>query len=96
MTKEKFELVKICIQKQESWRPENAGRYIATVDYSGPKGALTMPLGPDVSERLLAVLGPMIAKLGADAANEIATDVLNAIEEANNPAITIGQEVPPV
>lgn len=75
-------LERLTIEKTPSWRDTNPDRYIATVHYKSNKGEITMPLTPEISERLLEFVAPLIARLGAEAAQEIASNIYRAIETA--------------
>lgn len=79
---------RLTIERTESWQTVNPNRYVATVEYKSPKGEIKMPLTPEISERLLEFVAPLIARLGAEAAQEIAANIYKAIE-ASKPATQI-------
>lgn len=79
---------RLTIERTASWQTVNPDRYIATVHYKSNKGEITMPLTPEISERLLEFVAPLIARLGAEAAQEIASNIYKTIE-ASKPATQI-------
>ena len=74
------------VRKRQSYE-EMAGRFVAEVSYEGSGGTISMPLGPDISEKLMEFLAPMLARFGSEAANEIASSVLSVVEDSK--AVTL-------
>lgn len=71
---------RLTIAKEPSYSRENPDRYVATIEYKSTRGEIKMPLTPEISERLLEFVAPLIARLGAEAAQEIASNIYRAIE----------------
>lgn len=61
---------------------DNAGKYIAEIEYEGEGGLVKTVLDPGVSETLLGFVGPVIVEFSRRAALEIARNVQFSVEEA--------------
>ncbi len=73
-------LVDLNIRRRTSYE-EMSGRYVAEVKFQGSRGNITLPLSPEISEKLMEYLAPLLARFGSDAAAEIAASVLKAVED---------------
>lgn len=84
--KTEMTLRELTVRKRASYE-DMAGRFVAEVQYEGSGGKITMPLSPEISEKLMEFLAPMLARFGSEAANEIAASVLKVLEDSK--AVTI-------
>lgn len=75
-------LQSVTIAKAPSYASENAGKWIAQVKFSSTREESALLLDDGAAVELLAMVGPFIAKRAAQAANEAARLVQNAVEEA--------------
>lgn len=65
---------------------ENAGKYIATIEYEdGRKNSAKIVLDPGISEQLLGLIGPVITKFSARAAKEIEANIVGSLAEMKHP-----------
>jgi len=72
MTKD-MQIDELTIRKGERYRTgEEENHYYAVAKVSGTRGNLTIPMTPEVSDRLMEYLAPLIAKFGSEAAQELA------------------------
>lgn len=85
-----MKLTNLHIELQASYC-DNAGKYVATIQYeTGRKDAVKLVLDPEVSERLLVFLGPVITKFATQAAKEIETNIIGSLAEMKQlPEITV-------
>lgn len=80
-------LKSIEINRRASYE-ENAGKYTATIQYEGKRGATQVILDEKVSEALLAFIGPTITQFAAQAALEIERNIQFSVQQARQaPAI---------
>jgi hypothetical protein len=56
-----MKLTQLLIQLQPSYA-DNAGKYTASISYEGERGEVKLLLDPQVSEAVLAVIGPAMTK----------------------------------
>lgn len=87
MTDELMKLEKLEIRKSESYRNEPPNRYIGEVEYQGSRGKMVVILPPEVSEKLLVYLGPLMAQFAQQGAQEIAANIIRSVEDLKTPAI---------
>jgi hypothetical protein len=78
--KNEMSLQSLTLRKRQSYE-EMPGRFVAEVRYEGSRGSIVMPLTPDISEKLMEYLAPLLARFGSDAASEIAASVTKALED---------------
>jgi hypothetical protein len=81
-----MEITRVTIGKKASYEA-NAGRFVAEVEFKSDRASMHIPLSPDVSERLLAFLTPVIVECASRSTNEIAEILTKQLAESSNPAI---------
>lgn len=65
---------------------ENAGKYIATIEYEdGRKNSVKLVLDPEISEQLLGFIGPVITTAAAKAAKEIEANIIGSLADMKQP-----------
>lgn len=77
-----MQLQSVTIGKAPSYASENAGKWIAQVKYASLREESCLLLDEGAAVELLAMVGPFIAKRAAQAANEAARLIENAVAEA--------------
>jgi hypothetical protein len=77
-----MKLTSLEINLQPSYA-ENAGKYIATLQYEeGRQNAIKILLDPEISMKLLAFVGPAITAAAAAAARQIEANIIGSLEAA--------------
>lgn len=77
-----MKLTSLEIQLQPSYA-ENAGKYIATVQYEeGRSNQVKLVLDPEISMKLLCFIGPAITAAAAAAAKQIEANIIGSLEAA--------------
>lgn len=87
-----MELQSLTIARAPSYASENAGKWVAQVQYKSAREESSILLAEGVAVELLSVVGPMIAKRAAEAAMEAAGLIDKAVQEAQGkllPAIDV-------
>lgn len=82
-----MKLKQLNIELQRSYSP-NSGKYVATIEYEQARGNVTLVLEPEVSEALLAFIGPVITQFTHRASLQLEADIAQSVQEAKQmPAI---------
>jgi hypothetical protein len=81
-----MEITKVTISKRASYEA-NAGRFVAEVEFKSDRANMHIPLSPDVSEKLLTFLTPVIVECASRSTNEIAEILTKQIADSKAPAI---------
>lgn len=85
-----MKLKKLTIEWQAEWRSENPNRYIALLEYEDKKQNVSLTLDPDVSERILAFIGPVLSASARQVTLEMEKNLALSLEEAKKlPAIDL-------
>lgn len=77
-----MQLQSLTIARSPSYATENAGKWVAQVQYKSPSEETSILLADGVAVELLALVGPMIAKRAAEAASRAAGLIEEAVQEA--------------
>jgi hypothetical protein len=66
---------------------ENEGKYTGKIKYAGDNGTVEMQLAPGISNALLICIGQTLVEFAAKAAQEIQTNIIASVEEAEKPLL---------
>lgn len=85
----------VTIAKQASYSSDNPGKWVAQVKYGSSREESSILLSEEAAVELLALVGPLIAKRAAEAAQAAAGLIAMAVEEAKAKQLGMGSiEVP--
>ena len=87
-----MELQSLTIARAPAYASENAGQWVAQVEYKSPREQSSILLADGVAVELLSLVGPIVAKRAAEAAGQAAGLIEQAVKEAQGkllPAINI-------
>lgn len=76
-----MKLKRLDVDLQPSYA-DNAGKYVATVEYEDAHSTVKLVLTPEVSEALLTFIAPALAKCANRAALEVEQNILASVEES--------------
>lgn len=85
-----MELQSITIARAPSYASDNAGKWVAQVQYKSNREESSILLSDGVAVELLAMVGPMLVKRAAEAAHEAAGLIEAAVKDAQ------GKLLPPI
>lgn len=87
-----MKLTSLKIDLAPSW-DDNAGKYVAVIQYEADKQSVTLVLDPEISTRILAFVGPVITFSALKASRQLEANIKLSLEEANKlPALELAPE----
>lgn len=87
-----MEIKSVTIKKQANYETQNAGRFVANIEFVSEYGNMSIPLAPDVSEKLLEFLTPVIVEFSSRATNQVAEILTKQLADRTAPAIDMAKE----
>ncbi len=88
-----MELTSVTIARSPSYANENAGKWVAQLQYKSSREESSILLADGVAVELLGIIGPIIAKRAAEAAQAAIGIIDAAVKDAQGkllPAIEVG------
>lgn len=77
----------IRIWKKSSYEGANANRFVAKVEIESPNGNMEIPLAPEVADRMIEFLAPVVAEFSRRAVEQILGDITSQVQALRAPPV---------
>jgi hypothetical protein len=82
----KQQIESLQITRNPTYVSVNAGRFVAQIKFKSETGNIEVLLAPEIAERLMAYLAPLLAEFSRRATEQIASDIAEQCKLLEAPA----------